>query len=113
MLIITHRTPVSLSSGDFNVPITGGHYCPITLTLIAPHCGAGSLSSPPGPRKLSSEQTVVRAGGDKGESEKLSVLPSPSLQSSDLMHKQGGASFTRDPAPTLDTVCLGDLSAAL
>lgn len=36
---------MGLSSGDFKVPITGRHYCSITLTLIVPHWGAGSLSS--------------------------------------------------------------------
>lgn len=38
MLIIA-STSVGLSSGDFKAPITGGHYCSITLTLIVPPRG--------------------------------------------------------------------------
>lgn len=63
---------MGLSSGDFKVPITGRHYCSITLTLIVPHWGAGSLSSLlPGLTEAGDGESGTRSGSGKSSSHPL------------------------------------------
>lgn len=69
-----------LSSGDFKVRITGRQYCSLTLTLIVPHQGAGSLVFlPSAPEQPGRKQAAGGLWVATGMGRRMVLAPSPRL----------------------------------